>query len=149
MKKYFLCAAVIMLTVALNAGMIRWHNTPDCRDKEYWNCLKSHPQYENLMKRADEAVSSEVVSPLPRYLEFTQTGNRSNYERCHNQLRKFGQLIAAYCTTGNVRYLKNIEERIKIILSLPTWIISAPMGRQIFELEAATAVAGSEKQCSV
>ena len=125
MSKFLTGVAAIMLTVALNAGIVRWNSTPDCRDKNFWNRLKSHPKYENLMKRADEVASTEPVSPLPWYLEFTQTGNRSNYERQHNQLRKFGPLIVAYCTTGDVKYLRNIEKRIAIILSLPTWVISA------------------------
>lgn len=125
MLKFVICTAAIMLTAALNAQIVRWNNTPDCRNQAFWNNLKSHPQYENLIKRADEAVAAELTSPLPWYLECIQTGNRSNYERRHNELRKFGPLVVAYCTTKDAKYLKNIEERIKIILSLPTWVISA------------------------
>ena len=94
-----------MLTAALNAQIVRWNNTPDCRNQAFWNNLKSHPQYENLIKRADEAVAAELTSPLPWYLECIKTGNRSNYERRHNELRKFGPLVVAYCTTKDAKYL--------------------------------------------
>ena len=115
----------IMLTFAASAGIVRWNNVPDCRNQAFWSKLKSHKQYENLIKRADEMAAAELVSPLPYYLEVIKTGNRSNYEHRHNQLRMIGPLVVAYCTTGNVKYLKNIEARFNIILSLPTWVISA------------------------
>ena len=92
----------IMLTFAASAGIVRWNNVPDCRDQAFWSKLKSHKQYENLIKRADEMAAAELVSPLPYYLEVIKTGNRSNYEHRHNQLRTIGPLVVAYCTTGNV-----------------------------------------------
>ena len=125
MLKFVCGVSAVMLTIAASAGIVRWNNVPDCRDQAFWSKLKSHRQYENLIRRADEMAAAEPVSPLPWYLECSQTGNRSNYERRHNQLRMIGPLVVAYCTTGNVKYLKNIEARFKIILSLPTWGISA------------------------
>ena len=125
MKKYFSGACVIMLTAALNAGIIRWNSTPDCRDQAYWSRMKSHPKYETLMKKAGEMLAEPLVSPLPLYLECSQTGNRVNYERQYFKFRNFGPLVAAYCTTGNAEYLKNIEARIRLILSLPSWVLPA------------------------
>ena len=69
MTKFLTGAAAIMLTAALNAGIVRWNSTPDCRDQAFWSRMKSHAQYEKLLKRADEMVAEEIVSPLPLYLE--------------------------------------------------------------------------------
>ena len=126
MKKYIsgVFAAMGIFT-ALNAGVVRWNNTPDCLDKEFWGKLKSHPQYEKLMARAGAMVAEPLVSPLPLYLECSQTGNRVNYERQYFKFRHFGPLVVAYCTTGKAEYLKNIEDRIRLILSLPSWILPA------------------------
>ena len=114
-----------MLTAVLNAAIIRCSNTPDCQDQKFWHDLKSHPQYEKLMKRADEMLAQELVSPLPLYLEFSRNGNRSNYERKYFVFRNFGPLVAAYCTTKDAKYLKNIEARLRMLLSLPTWVLPA------------------------
>ena len=125
MKKYFSGVCAIMLTAVLNAGIVRWNNTPDCRDQAYWSKLKSHTQYENLMAKAGEMLAEPLVSPLPLYLECSQTGNRVNYERQYFKFRHFGPLIVAYCTTGKAEYLKNIEDRIRLLLSLPSWVLPA------------------------
>ena len=125
MPKFLTGAVAIMLTAALNAGIVRWNSTPDCRDQAFWSRIKSHAQYEKLLKRADEMVAEEIVSPLPLYLECSRTGNRVNYERRYFKLRNFGPLVVAYCVTGDARYLKNIEARIRVILSLPSWVLPA------------------------
>ncbi len=114
-----------MLTAVLNAGIVRCNPIPDCQDQKFWNGLKSHPHYETLMKRADEMLMQELVSPLPLYLEFSRNGNRVNYERKYFAYRNYGPLVAAYCTTGDAKYLKNIEARIRVVLSLPTWVLPA------------------------
>ena len=114
-----------MLTAAASAGIVRWNSTPDCQDQKFWQSVKSHAQYQALMKRADEMLADEIVSPLPLYLECSQTGNRVNYERRYFKFRHFGPLIAAYCTTGDAKYLKNIEARLRLLLSLPTWVLPA------------------------
>ena len=125
MLKCFSGACVIMLTAALSAGIVRWNNIPDCRDQAFWCKLKSHRQYENLMKRADEMAATELVSPLPLYLEFSQNGNRVNYQQRYFKINHFGALVAAYCSTGDVKYLRNIEKRIRLILTLPSWVLPA------------------------
>ena len=125
MSKILTLTGAIMLTAALNAGIVRCNPIPDCQNQKFWNNLKSHPHYETLMKRADEMLTEALVSPLPLYLEFSQNGNRINYERKYFVYRNFGPLVAAYCTTEDARYLKNIEARIRVILSLPTWVLPA------------------------
>ena len=114
-----------MLTSILSAGIVRWNNTPDCKDQKFWQLIKSHTQYQTLMKRADEMLSEELISPLPLYLECSQNGNRVNYERRFFKFRHFGALVTAFCTTGEEKYLKNIESRIRLILSLPSWVLPA------------------------
>lgn len=125
MLKYFSGAVLIMLTSVLSAGVVRWNNTPDCRDQKFWKNLKQHAQYKALMRRADEMVAEELISPLPLYLECLQTGNRSNYQIRYFKIRHFGALVAAYCSTGDVKYLNNIEKRIRLILTLPSWVLPA------------------------
>ena len=114
-----------MLAASLNAGIVRWNNTPNCQDQTFWNKLKSHPGYAEMLKSADAKLEEKLTSPLPLYLECSQTGNRVNYENRYFVFRHFGHLVAAYCTTGNEKYLKNIEARIKVILSLPSWVLPA------------------------
>ncbi len=114
-----------MLTASLNAGIVRWNNTPNCQEQTFWNKLKSHPGYAEMLKSADAKLEEKLTSPLPLYLECSQTGNRVNYEKRYFVFRHFGHLVAAYCTTGNVKYLKNIEARLKVILSLPSWVLPA------------------------
>jgi len=125
MSKFLTGAVVIMFSAALSAGVVRINPVPDCRDQKYWNDFKKHPQYEALMKRAGEMVQEIPESPLPLYLECSQTGNRVSYEKRYFKLRHFGPLVAAYCTTNDFKYLKNIEARIKVILSLPAWVLPA------------------------
>ena len=125
MLKLISGVSAIMLTAAASAGIVRWNSTPDCKDQKFWQSMKSHVQYQALMKRADEMLADEVVSPLPLYLECSQTGNRVNYERQYFKFRHFGPLVAAYCTTGDVKYLKNIEARLRMLLSLPSWVLPA------------------------
>ena len=114
-----------MLTSVLSAGVVRWNNTPDCRDQKFWKNLKEHAQYKALMRRADEMVAEELISPLPLYLECSRNGNRVNYERRYFKIRHFGPLVAAYCTTQDAKYLKNIEKRVRLILTLPSWVLPA------------------------
>ena len=125
MLKYISGAVLIMLTSILSAGIVKWNNIPDCKDQKFWENLKQHPQYPTLMQRADEMAAEELISPLPLYLECSQTGNRSNYQIRYFKIRHFGALVAAFCTTGEEKYLKNIEARIRLILSLPSWVLPA------------------------
>ncbi|MBR7155916.1 MAG: heparinase II/III family protein [Lentisphaeria bacterium] len=125
MKKILLTTVCSLITLSLSAGVFRLNDIPDCRNTAFWSKVKSHRQYAKMMKDADKMAAVNPPSPLPLYLECSRTGNRVNYERRYFQLRLLGPLVTAYCTTGNVKYLKNIEARIRTLLSLPTWVLPA------------------------
>ena len=107
------------------AENLRWNNVPDCRDREFWSKLKSHPQFEALLKEAENAAAAELVSPLPWYLECSINGNRTNYQARFFEFRHFGALTALFCVTGEKRFLSAVEKRLHVLLSLPSWTLPA------------------------
>ena len=123
----FITGVFIVMSVfnAVAGSVVRWNNTPDILDQQFWQNVKNHPQYAALKARADEMLKEEIVSPLPLYLEFSRNKNRVNYEKRYFKYRHFGPLVVAYCVSGDKSYLKNIESRIRMLLSLPSWVLPA------------------------
>ena len=105
--------------------IVCWNNLPDVTDRKFWEKQRSNPLYPEIRKNAQEACAQELISPMPHYYDVFVTGNRIRYQEKLFSVQDFGSLAVAYCIDQEPRFLKNIEDRLRILLDLPTWILPA------------------------
>ena len=96
-------------------------------DRAAWN--KAIAQF-NMTRHipSAEAMLKTKIDPFARdlFLQFTENGNRRNWERANNRrIARLQVLAFAECVENKGRFLPALEEAIRAICSDPTWLLSA------------------------
>ena len=137
------------------AGSGTWNNVPDIADRAFWETQKSRPGMSILLKRAEEEVKTPRESPLPHYLDFRNTGNRTIYQKKFLELYRIAPLTLASCVTGEKRFIEALENRVRTVAGLPTWVLPAhdPALKnyrgETVEIDLGAAAAGTELVCAL
>jgi hypothetical protein len=83
-----------------------WRPYPTAKERDAWERLPEAVRGA-VVDRADEALSADWPHvPATVYLQFSQNGNRTNYEDLHFNRRKIlCDLIIGECVAGSGKYL--------------------------------------------
>lgn len=100
---------------------------PPASNRSFW----SRPDVQTLVMPAIKRADSMLDKPLPEipdslYLEYFQDGNRSHYENTAGQLvHRLAPLVLAEAATGKGKYLPALEETIRALCYLKSWVLPA------------------------
>jgi hypothetical protein len=95
--------------------------------RESWERLAGEKGYRRVVAEA-EAFTRK---PLPEitdelYLDFSKTGNRSRYQAKEGRLfARFRTLVLAECLENRGRFIAPLEETIRALCALRTWVLPA------------------------
>jgi len=96
-------------------------------DRAAWEALGATEAYSGVVARA-EALLTEPIPEQPDelYLEFSRTGNRTNWQRVANQRRgRVAPLTLAECIENKGRFIAALEAVIRALCAERTWIMPA------------------------
>jgi hypothetical protein len=113
-------------------------------DRTTWDRLAADPDWKQIVPAAEKYLNE----PMPTlkdalYLEFTQNGNRTAYEKDYFQLEaRFNTLVLAECLENKGRFLQLIETYLDQYITCRSWVYPAHDGsldtfngkRQIIDL---------------
>ena len=96
-------------------------------DREAWDALAEAGTFDAVVRKA-EALLDEPIPDQPDelYLEFSRTGNRTNWQRVMSQRRgRLAPLVIAECLENGGRFVPAIEEIVRAVCAEPTWVYPA------------------------
>lgn len=96
-------------------------------DRTFWNPLKQHGNSTNILERAEKfRTAPPPETPDEMYLEFTETGNRTNYQRPYRQCAtRINALVVAECLENKGRFLAAIERDMLNMCEQRSWVMPA------------------------
>ncbi|MBE6404990.1 MAG: hypothetical protein E7040_03115 [Lentisphaerae bacterium] len=121
----FLKRIFIFSLLLFSSGLVAEHTIPTVKDRNAWKKLQNHPQWDLLVKLAENQRIQKLEDPFPYYMDFRNKGDRRSYQKRLNVLQDFGALTVVYCATKEKKYLAPIESRVRMLLDLPTWVLPA------------------------
>ncbi|HET7898371.1 MAG TPA: hypothetical protein VFL47_11885, partial [Flavisolibacter sp.] len=117
--------------------------TPDAKTLETWRSQQKSTLYRKmaalpdsiktkLTARAQQALSyTWPALRASNYLEFKNTGNRSNFEAVQKERRTaLCNLVMGYLVSGDKKYLPSIVDGLWATLEESTWVLPAHVGAQ-------------------
>ncbi|MGN0846851.1 MAG: hypothetical protein ACI4RA_05645 [Kiritimatiellia bacterium] len=99
-------------------------------DRAAWGRLASTAQGLAEVKAAEALLNQPVPdAPDAEYLEFTQTGNRTHYQKSLGRRNAaFAHLVTAECLEGKGRFLPKIVEYVDAFCAMKSWTLPAHDG---------------------
>jgi hypothetical protein len=96
-------------------------------DRPAWETLGKQPAFRKIVARAELLLSTPFPeSPDALYLEFSQNGNRENYQKVAGERRSQVQIFTlAECVENQGAYLPALEEVINELCLERTWVLPA------------------------
>ena len=92
-----------------------------------WRRLKKDDSFDGMVEKAERLQAR----PLPEqsdelYLEFSRTGNRTNWQRVAGRRRgRIDTFVLAECLENDGRFIEPLEETIRALCAEPTWVMPA------------------------
>ena len=96
-------------------------------DRQAWDRLAKHSAYKSVVSRAE----NYLTIPIPdlsdeMYLDFNRTGNRTRWQKIHRERQgRLPWLVLAECIENKGRFLKPIEEIVRVLCAERTWVMPA------------------------
>lgn len=109
----------------------RWQPFPTAADRDAWLALPESVRKGHIEQ--GELALSETWPHVPAsvYLQYSQNGNRKNYEDLFFQRRAIlGSLVFAECMEGQGRFIESIADAIWSICEESSWCLPAHIGDQ-------------------
>jgi hypothetical protein len=108
-----------------------WHPYPQAGDRAAWSQVPADVA-DALVARADAWLGTEWPQlPASLFLEFTENGNRTHYERRYFERRsRLAGLVLAECVQGQGRYLHAIADGVWHVCEETFWGLPAHSGMQ-------------------
>ena len=102
-------------------------NGPSASDRKAWQPLYELPEAADIIKRAESYVDTPPTEMLDDvYLEFTQNGNRRNFERLIGQRNsRFTTLGLAEALEYKGRFLPQLERDLEALFNYRSWVMPA------------------------
>ena len=102
-----------------------------CAKRDVWDKLAGLTQGRKAIESAAKLLQEtfpELTDEL--YLQFTQNGNRTNYETVHHKrISWIVQLTLAECLENKGRFMPKLEEFLEQFLSQKSWVLPAHDGK--------------------
>ena len=105
-------------------------NGPSASDRTAWQPLHELPEAADIIKRAEALIDTQPTEmPDDVYLEFTQNGNRRNFERLIGQRNgRFTTLGLAEALEYKGRFLPQLERDLEALFNYRSWVMPAHDG---------------------
>ena len=102
-------------------------NGPSASNRAAWQPLYELPEAEEIIKRAETFIDTPPTElPDDVYLEFTQNGNRRNFERLLGQRNsRFTTLGLAEALEYKGRFLPQLERDLEALFNYRSWVMPA------------------------
>jgi len=96
-------------------------------DRQAWQAVAKAPQFKRVVSEAERLMAQPIPETTDElYLEFSQTGNRTRYQRVWSQRHsRVPALVLAECIENRGRFLPAIEEAIRAVCEEKTWVYPA------------------------
>ncbi|HHU14799.1 MAG: heparinase [Kiritimatiellia bacterium] len=96
-------------------------------DREAWDRLTALPEAAALLREAEKIMNTPPPElPDELYLDFTNTGNRRNYERPYGQRsQRISTLLLAECLENKGRFLPALERDVLAVCNERSWTMPA------------------------
>jgi hypothetical protein len=110
---------------------VDWKPFPTWAQRSDWKALPGYVR-KAMVEQAEEALASAwPLVPASVYLQFSQNGNRTNYEDLHFGRRKIlCNLMLGECVEGNGRFLPAVMDAAWSICEESSWCLPAHIGVQ-------------------
>ncbi len=96
-------------------------------DRAAWDRLVQAREFRDAVAKAEQLLPQAIPDPTDElYLEFSRTGNRTNYQRVLSQRRgRLSSLVLAECLENRGRFLPAIEATIRATCEEKSWLLPA------------------------
>lgn len=100
---------------------------PSINDRAFWDSMASQSTFRNLVRSAEKELQTPVpVVPDELYLQFSENGNRTNYQNAYNQRNApLPRMVLAECFENQGRFIPRIEELLKACFADRSWVLPA------------------------
>ena len=100
---------------------------PSIEDRDFWTRVGRSTNYQSVVRDADH-LATRTFAPLPDelYLEYSQIGNRSRYEKVYfAKLKAFRTLVIAECMQNDGQFIDAIQQAIVSYSADKSWVLPA------------------------
>ena len=100
---------------------------PKIDDRASWDALGAQPVLHGAIAKA-EKLAAQAIAPLPDalFLEFSRTGNRTDYEKVYfNRTGRLTPLVIAECIEHRGRFIPAIDALVAAFDQQKTWMLPA------------------------
>lgn len=100
---------------------------PSVKDRDFWTRVGRSTNYRSVVRNAKH-LATRTFEPLPDdlYLEYSQTGNRSRYEKIYfAKLKAFRTLVIAECIQDSGQFIDTIQQAIVSYAADTSWVLPA------------------------
>jgi len=96
-------------------------------DREAWDALAETDAYQSVIRRAEGYLDEPLPEqPDELYLDFSETGNRTRWQRVAGQRRgRLAPLVLAECAENDGRFIPAITELVEALCAERTWVMPA------------------------
>ena len=100
---------------------------PTGAERERWQKLASTKAAQGIVRKAEDALSQEpIFMDEEVYLEFSRTGNRSNYERLtYRRSQRLSDFVFAELVEWQGRFIPAIEAELDRLFTEKSWTLPA------------------------
>ncbi len=100
---------------------------PSIEDRDFWTRVGRSTNYNSVIRDAVR-LATRTFAPLPDdlYLEYSQVGNRSRYEKVYfTKLQAFRTLVIAECIQNDGQFINAIQQAIVSYAADRSWVLPA------------------------
>ena len=103
---------------------------PRIADREAWEAAARALAFRNVIHRAEMLLNQSIPETTDDlYLDYSRTGNRTNYERVHfARVNRLSTLVLAECLENHGRFLPAIDATLRALLAQKSWVLPAHDG---------------------
>lgn len=114
------------LATSYNSSILSYSPFSDILDRVFWDSLNAQIK-KQILDDGNEALSTPFpVIYASDYMDFTVSGNRSNYEAIYFQRRYIlNKLILAECVENKGRFISKIIDGLWMICEESSWVLPA------------------------
>ncbi len=96
-------------------------------ERDAWKRLAQNDSFKSVISEAERLLKERIPDqPDELFLDFSQTGNRTRWQRVSGRRRgRISTLVLAECMENKSRFLPAFEEIVRAICSERTWVMPA------------------------
>ena len=100
---------------------------PSITERAFWEELSQKPQYRKIIQTVEKEMKTPVANvPEELYLQFSQNGNRTNYQNAYGRRNAgLSRAVLAECFENQGRFIPRIEEHLKAYFNDRSWVLPA------------------------